>query len=582
MTDYEKIGFKAGLEIHQQLDTHKLFCKCESVIIDDTDYSFTRQLRPTQSEMGDVDIAALTEAKREKKFLYRASDKASCMVEADEEPPHSANEEAIDTTLTIALLLGSRIVDEIHFMRKIVIDGSNTTGFQRTALISIGGEIDGIGIETICLEEDAARKMGEGEFVEYGLGRLGIPLIEIATKPDIKNPEQVKKIAAKIGGLLRATKVKRGIGTIRQDLNVSIAGGARVEIKGVQELNQIPIIAENEAKRQLEMIKLKEKLKGRKADFKIAEVADIIDAKLALKLPDFLIDQLRRGFDARAKIEGGKIVYSDELKKISSPQAKKIKERIRCKNDDDFILCANERILKSVMERAGKAFEGVQREVRKALPDGSTEYMRPMPGAARLYPETDVPPIPITKKRIGRIRKNLPELPEKKIERFVSYGISEEQTRQIVSSKNESRFEFFAEKYPAGIVARIFLNVLPEMEEKGMAVNDETIEEILYALNKGKFAKEALPKLLRYCSKNPDTSIDEAIKECGIEALGKERVREIVEEIVEERRDFIMKRGKNALGPLMGIAMKKLRGRTDGETVSEVLKKEIEEILMKK
>ena len=159
LMDYEKLGFKAGLEIHQQLDTNKLFCDCPSMITEDVDYSFERVLRPTQSELGDVDKAALLEAKRKRRFLYTASERSTCLVEADEEPPHLANREAIDIALTIALMMNARIADEIHFMRKIVIDGSNTSGFQRTALVAVNGKIKDVSIPTIALEEDAARKI---------------------------------------------------------------------------------------------------------------------------------------------------------------------------------------------------------------------------------------------------------------------------------------------------------------------------------------------------------------------------------------------------------------------------------------
>ena len=222
--DFKKIGFKAGLEIHQQLNTHKLFCNCQSEITEDINYSFKRFLRPTQSELGDVDKAAIAEAKKNRFFLYTASDKSTCLVEADEEPPHEVNSEAVNICLKMAILFDAKIVDEIHFMRKIVIDGSNTGGFQRTGLIAIDGKTKNVGIQTIALEEDSARKLEEkGKLVNYGLDRLGIPLIEIATDPDIKNPDHAREVAERIGMLLRATgKVKKGLGTIRQDLNISI------------------------------------------------------------------------------------------------------------------------------------------------------------------------------------------------------------------------------------------------------------------------------------------------------------------------------------------------------------------------
>ncbi|MEM2508896.1 MAG: Glu-tRNA(Gln) amidotransferase GatDE subunit E, partial [Candidatus Thermoplasmatota archaeon] len=211
--DYKSIGFKAGLEIHQQIDTHKLFCSCPSELSENFEGNFSRRLKATKSEIGKLDRAAIEEEKRGRKFIYHISP-SSCLVEADEEPPHEVNPHAIDFAIAIALLFGAHIFDEIHFMRKVVIDGSNTTGFQRTALIAIDGKIDDVAIETICIEEDAARKIEENEKeVKYSLDRLGIPLIEIATSPTISSPLKAREIAEKIGLILRATKkVKRGIG----------------------------------------------------------------------------------------------------------------------------------------------------------------------------------------------------------------------------------------------------------------------------------------------------------------------------------------------------------------------------------
>src|SRR5216117_3909500 len=253
--DYRALGLKVGLEIHQQLATRKLFCECESVLVEEPGgIRFRRRLRPTQSEMGEIDAAALEEAKRRLTFVYEATPN-SCLVEADEEPPHPANPEALDIALEIALLLEAKCASEVDFMRKIAIDGSNTSGFQRSALVALDGHFatggKRIGVPTILLEEDAARKLGEAEGeVVYRLDRLGIPLVEIATIPDIETPEEAREVALAFGSLLRATrKVLRGIGTIREDLNVSIEGGARIEIKGVQELHLIATFVEKEVER---------------------------------------------------------------------------------------------------------------------------------------------------------------------------------------------------------------------------------------------------------------------------------------------------------------------------------------------
>lgn len=609
--DYESMGFKAGIEIHQQIDSHKLFCKCPSKLDDNFIYTFKRQLRPVQSELGDVDKAAIEEAKRKRVFVYHAPSSSSCLVEADEEPPHEANEEAIDVCLTVASMLHSTPVDEIHFMRKIVIDGSNTTGFQRTALIATGGKIDDVGIETICLEEDASRKIKqEGNVVHYSIDRLGIPLIEISTSPDIKNPRQAMEVAFKIGMLLRATgKVKRGIGTIRQDLNVSIRNGARVEIKGVQELNDIQKILENEVKRQLEMIEVARILKERKAkkrNIEIKNVEYIFERTaskflkknkpiVAVKLEKmsgviggvkYKEHRLGKELATHAKIFGGGIMHSDELPNygISEGEVKKLREELECGEEDAFIISAGKNAtmaIEAAYNRAMQAIDGCVGEVRRALRDGFTEYMRPLPGAARMYPETDVPPIRIRKRRLAQIKKNLPEMPEEKMRRFKrQYGISMEEARQLIYTAKDAIFEEKVSKYGnARVVARILLNIMGELEREGYDYESmlEKMDEVMEGYIKNKFAKEAIEEIMRYLADN-DAGLDEAIEKLGLRSADKEEIKKIIHQIVMERKDFIKERGMRALSPLMGVVMAELRGRADGATISKILKEEIEKL----
>jgi glutamyl-tRNA(Gln) amidotransferase subunit E len=269
--DYSKIGLKVGLELHQQLDTaEKLFCSCAPQLFrEEPEITFLRRLRPTQSELGQIDPAAFFEFQKGIKILYEANKETSCLVEMDEEPPHNLNKEAVEIALIVALILNAKPVDEIHVMRKTVIDGSNTTGFQRTCVVALNGEIkvDGkkVPIQHVGLEEDAARKTGEeGSLIRYRIDRLGIPDIEVATAPVLYSPKETEKVALAIGRILRATgRVKRGLGTIRQDLNVSIPNGAITEIKGVQELELVSKIIEFEVQRQLNLLKIKDELQRR-------------------------------------------------------------------------------------------------------------------------------------------------------------------------------------------------------------------------------------------------------------------------------------------------------------------------------
>ena len=618
--DYKKIGFKAGLEIHQQLDTHKLFCNCKSEITDKKDYSFERCLRPTQSEMGDVDKAALDEAKRKRRFLYTASNKATCLVEADEEPPHSANRDAVDICLTMAILLDTKPVDEIHFMRKIVIDGSNTTGFQRTALVATDGLLNDLGIEIIALEEDAARKLTEkGKLVNYGLDRLGIPLIEIATAADIKDPEHAREVAEQIGSLLHATKkVKRGLGTIRQDLNVSISKGARVEIKGIQSLSAISKVAEKEALRQVEMIKIRDILNKRtnKNDVKKIKLVDVTPV-FSNSNSKIISKQLKNngcikgirlvGFNSLLKREHtrlGKelavyagistgiygIIHSDELPGfgITENEIKEVKEILYVKNEDAFVLAMGQEsivndALNAVVERALIFFDGVPEEVRRSLPDFTTEYMRPLPGAARMYPETDVPPIRITKDRLKRIK--LPESPEDKYNRFISqYKTNPEQTKQILSSGFEGIFENLVKLFPdlKNVIIRTLLNTFSELENEGISIdkiNDKMLSDIFSALSEDKYAKEAVPDILKYLAKHKEGSIKEAIEAYGLGSIDNKELVKIVNKIVSQKKNFVKERGIEALGPLMGIVMKELRGKADGNIISKILREEIQKVI---
>ncbi|MBU0929653.1 MAG: Glu-tRNA(Gln) amidotransferase subunit GatE, partial [Nanoarchaeota archaeon] len=266
--DYQKIGFKCGLEIHQQLEGKKLFCSCPTLIKDDEpDFIIKRRLRASAGESGDIDIAAKYEQKIGKEFIYNIYNDSNCLVCVDEEPPHDVNSDALKIALEVSMLLNAKIVDEIHFMRKVVIDGSNTSAFQRTALISRDGYIETskgrVKIMTVCLEEEAAKIIEKKDtYVKYNLSRLGIPLLEIATDASIKDPEHAKEVAEKIGMILRSLNgIKRGIGTIRQDVNVSIDKGARIELKGFQELKSIPLVIKNEVERQLKLIEKEEKIK---------------------------------------------------------------------------------------------------------------------------------------------------------------------------------------------------------------------------------------------------------------------------------------------------------------------------------
>ncbi len=613
--DFRSLGLKVGIEIHQQLNTGKLFCDCRSELSDEHHKEFVRRLRPTQSELGEIDKAALEQSEKRLHFRYQTSP-YSCLVEADEEPPHDANQRAIEAALEMSFLLGLKPVEEVHFMRKIVIDGSNTGGFQRSALISVDGgiEIAGkrIGMKTLCLEEDAARKLAEHDAeVDYRLDRLGIPLIEIATDPDISTPEEARVVAERLGSLLRATrKVRRGIGTIREDVNISISGGARVEIKGAQDLRLLHVYVEEEAKRQVALLDVMKKLRDRGARPAKLDIKDLsglfrethckvlkksLDEKgriLVVKLPRFAgtlgptdagVKRIGPEMAAHARIAGVKgLFHSDELPGygISLAEIEDVRTALDAEPEDAFVLIAEQEdmaraAMAKAVDRANVAIEGVPEETRDPLPDGQTVYSRPLPGKARMYPETDVKPILISEKVLEGIRLNLPEMPEAKVARYAKeYGVSRDQADALVRSGYEDEFELLAGEFGNGqVVARIFLNDFPELEKDGLDPSKlglDLLKDVLDALKAGKFAKEAVPKLLNSILEN-GYSVQKAVEVLGMESIDIESVREVCERIIQQRKKFVLEKGEGSLGPLMGIAMKELRGRVDGKVLSDIL-----------
>jgi len=622
--DYGTLGLKVGIEIHQQLSTGKLFCSCPSELVDDHHREIVRRLRPTQSELGEIDKAALEEAERKLQFRYQTVP-CSCLVEADEEPPHDANKLAIEASLEMASLLHMTPVDEIHFMRKIVIDGSNTGGFQRTALVATNGylELNGkrFGVATVCLEEDAARKLTEhATEVTYRLDRLGIPLVEMATDPDMSTPEEARAVAARLGALLRATKkVRRGIGTIREDINISVSGGARVEIKGAQDLRLVPVYIEEEVKRQLALLEVKDVLRkrgARKAPVGIKDLTPLlrgtscrvlrsaVDAGgriLAAKLPKFAgtlgrteagVKRLGAEMAAHARVAGVKgLFHSDELPGygVTRAEVEDIATELAVGPEDAFVLVAEEEGraragLTRAVDRANAGIDGVSEETRDPLPDGQTVYSRPLPGKDRMYPETDVKPILIDARMLEGVKLNLPELPEAKVSRFVKdYGVNKDQAEAILSGAHEDEFELLAGSIGSPqVVARVYMNVFPELEKAGhdtSRIDVECVKEMLLSVSKGTFAKEAIPELLSWMLKNDMWDVARASDSLGVVSVEVDDVRAVCDRVVKEREAFIKQRGEGALGPLMGIVMKELRGKVDGKVISEVLNERIRQLL---
>lgn len=625
---YSKIGLKAGLEIHQQLDTkEKLFCSCKpNLFKGEPEFTFLRRLRPAQSELGQFDSAALFEFQKETNILYEANNDTTCLVEMDEEPPHDLNKEAVEITLLASLMMKMNPVDEVHVMRKIVIDGSNTTGFQRTCVVALNGEIEikgkKITISQVSLEEDAARKMGtNGQQLRYRIDRLGIPLIEVTTAPVIYSPEEAQETAAAIGRILRATRrVRRGLGTIRQDVNVSIRDGALIEIKGVQALELVSQVIKNEVQRQLGLLKIKEELKKRevKAEDIIDKFVDVTrvfkntkckvivkafkqkNLVFAVRLPGFaglLKQELAAGIRFGSELAGiarfwgrvGGIFHTDEMPAygITEEELAYMGQLLNKEPQDAVIFVADSQenaidALKAVVDRVRVGFIGVPEETRAANPDGTTKYMRPRPGAARMYPETDVPPIQLTENYLNKLTGILPELPEQLMKRLMTdYSINRKLAKQILDSEYLELFESLSKETMVSptVIAVTLTETLKALERNGAnldSVNDKQFKDMFGLIGSGKTAKESIPEILTWLAENEEATVKDALESLGLSMMSLKELEDLVDDIIEKNSEFIELRGKGAIGPLMGIIMKKARGRVRAKLVNETLKSRLD------
>lgn len=603
--DYRKLGFKAGIEIHQELNTNKLFCSCSTALHEKKLASETiRKLRAVAGETGEIDLASAYEQFRDRVFIYHGYEHEACLVDLDEEPPHIIDKEAFEIALGVAKLFKLKIPDTICVMRKTVTDGSAITGFQRTMLI--GTESSNSHFETsqgrvkilqLNLEEDACKiEKKDGNTVHYSLSRLGIPLLELGTDASIKDPVHFKEVAVKIGSILRSFNVKRGIGTIRQDVNVSIKEGARIEVKGWQDLKKLEELVINEVYRQYNLIQIKKELQKRKlkqfnqqskdvTDIFIRTKAKIIfrlikdNAKVyALVLPKFagLLKKdlcpgktFGRELSEYAKAYGTKgMIHTDEditgyhLEKEFTQLKKLLKT-----NSDDLILIVAEKehvakkAINSVYKRALYCLKGVPEETR--IPnhkDATTSYARPLPGAHRLYPETDIPNITVTKELLDSIE--IPELLSNKINRYAKqYSIEEALAKELI---NMPEFEEYVKRFnnlKPSFIAQTLIESPKEIKkryDKGLFM-DEFIEEIFEKVNKKEINKDAVFEIL--------VAIAQGKK------IDYSRYKSMSDSELEKEIKKIVKDNKNIpINAVIGKVMAKLRGKAPGEKIVNIVK----------
>ena len=660
--DPVSLGFMCGLEIHQQLDTAKLHSRMPSMLYEYKSEDIpvdwprsTRRLRASRGEGGEIDVAARFEQRRNRTFEYVQPPNAG-LIELDESPPRNHEPEAVDVVLTMAALMDAKPIPNLQAMRKTVVDGSNTSGFQRTTIVATDGKIETnsaeVGIDIISLEEDSARKLDTkqselGETVVYNLDRLGVPLVEVATAPDVRSPEHAKETAIALGRLLRDTRrVRRGLGSIRQDLNVSIACGDRVEIKGCQDLDWIPGIIRLEMARQLHFYRLANELRSeaelpplppdRKMDSKpvenrvqlatssripldIHEVSEIFSgcesemlssslesgsSVLGISLPGFSgrlgkksatengaqLPRLGRELASAAKLAGVRgIFHSDELPAygIGAKEVDAVKAELALSDGDAFVLCVaprwqGELALESVVNRARMAFHRIPQEVRNVVirkgkpEDGTTTALRPLPGGARMYPETDIPVLEIPPDRWSSICENLPLTAQERKERLDVLDLSPNQVEALLNGEIDDIL-FQGIEGPLELPPKAWASALLESGTD----RPHALAASVHLRERGLLTREGAETLLAESSEAP---VEELVSWMSSESESRgflpadtSSIEEAVDAVIRERSDFIEERGMGAVGPLMGMVMQKLGGSADGKSVSKILRDRINE-----
>ncbi|MFW9855810.1 MAG: Glu-tRNA(Gln) amidotransferase subunit GatE [Candidatus Thorarchaeota archaeon] len=629
---YRELNFKAGIEIHAQLTSNmKLFCHCPAVLTQAKPRDIVqRKFRPVIGEMGLYDPAMLIEFKKDKTIFYEVFETV-CTYELDETPPFPINTDALYEGIKLAKMLNCYIVEETNVCRKNYLDGSVPGGFQRTTLIGHDGYItfktnntEGNGekrlpITWFYIEEDAARKnnvLTKGKDVYFKLDRLGIPLIEIVTYHNLKTPFEVVQAARTLGMLIKSSgSVRKGLGALRQDINVSIEEGDRVELKGIQQLQLIPDAIDLEIKRQIGLVKIKKELEKRQVKpegtpLRLRDITDVFKktkskmVNLALKRKEriFLLSlegfQGLLGFELQPNKRFGTelsdrvqaftdlkgIIHSDEdlgSYGFSQGEIDDIRKEA-FSNDSAFIIVIGEeeeakRALTFVHDRILDAFRGVPQETRRVNAEGISTFMRDLHGRSRLYPDTDLPPIVIDQEKVLKIEKNLPEPFWDKIERIRStYGISGKLAEDLVyDDKIEVFEELIARNAPIKTVITTLTQTLTALSRDKVnihAIQDRHLLEMFEAINQKQIAKEAIPDILTLIGENPTRSISAVITDLG-GGMSQEDLERLIEEVLDKSNKLILDRGMEAQSPLMGSVMKQARGKIDGKVVSETLRR---------
>jgi len=627
--DYATVGFKSGLEIHQQLLTEKkLFCRCPAGIYSDHyDAEILRHMRPTLSELGVYDGTALMEFKTKKEIIYRINRDTVCTYEMDDTPPFLINEDALDIALGIGMLYNCKLVDELHIARKQYLDGSIPTGFQRTAIYAVDGWIPykdrKVKIVQMSIEEDSCREVADYFHNRiYQTDRLGMPLIETVTGPDMRTPQEAAEVGWICASLVRSThKVRRGIGAARQDVNVSVEGGTRVEIKGVPKIGMIPLLTHNEAMRQWNLLRLREELKKRKITEETFEATDF-DITSIIKKPHYI--PLKNAVESKLKIncvvlKGFKdllrwetqpdtyfskeisdrvrviaclttipnLIHSDsKTDTITSSDWQKVKKFTNASDDDTLVIVwANDEDIQTAVNeiiiRAKEAAIGIPSETRQALSDGTNGFERILPGADRMYPDTDLPPKQIAADRIEEIKFWLPEQFWKRRTWYKELGIPQDTIDELSISKYAELFKKAVKEWNVNpVTAAVVLIQYPKRLKRGQLhfsqISEDIFSSILKAYADGKLTSDFILSALKI-SAELGMFVEEIIPQPITKTdLEKEIV---IAEQQMQKMPFIKKDNVHSI--MMGILMNKLRGRISAKLIADKvsrLKKEFNNV----
>lgn len=617
--DYKLVGFKSGLEVHQQLLTErKLFCRCPAGKYNHKfDAEILRHMRPTLSELGEYDGTALMEFKTKKDIIYHINRESVCTYEMDDTPPFEINEQALDIAIEIALLYRSAATDEIHIARKQYLDGSIPTGFQRTAIVSIGGKIPykdrEINIIQLSIEEDSCREVSDyGHRRVYIADRLGMPLIETVTAPDMKTPYEVAEVGKILSNIVKSTgKVRTGAGAAREDVNVSVTGGTRIEIKGVPSLKRIPLLTYNEAMRQWNLLRLREELKKRnitaetftsKSNLitKILRKTKYLPICNALSEEKVIGSVILRGYKGllnwqtqtetyfskeisdRVRVVAclttlPNIIHSDSTSEtISIAEWQKVKKAVGATDYDTVVIVWGSEVdvdtaMKEIAIRAKEATFGVPSETRQALKDGTTGFERILPGPERMYPDTDLPPKRITSDRIKRIEAQIPEYFWEKVNWYKELKVPADLVEPLAISNlslifKKAVMEWKINPKLAAVVLIQYPKRLRKMKLNFDKIDTEIFQFVLEAYRDGLLSKEGILYAMYDAVRTGTFSKDKLhapIKEKEVKNIVKTSYAELNGRKIynEDKIDFVLK----------GMVMGKVRGRIDGKLVSDAV-----------